>query len=91
MASEVGPIYVDSKTVTAAGTAEALTTRSIECTSVFLRPLVGNTDAVYVVDSTTESQKFEIPSSGLTVTVTHPKFIKVDADTSGEGVEWVAV
>jgi hypothetical protein len=91
MASEVGPIYVDSLTVTAAGTAEALTARSIECTSVFLKPLVGNTDAVYVVDSATETKKFEVLSSGLTLTVTHPKFVKIDVEVSGEGVEWVAV
>ena len=84
-------IAVDTKTVTAAGTAEAITTRDISCTSVFLLPLTTNTDDVQLVDLTTESKKIAIPSTGLTIPISNPALIKIDVVVNGEGLDWVAI
>ncbi len=89
--AETIPIAVDSKTVAVAGTAEALTTRDISCASVFLLPKSGNTNNVYIVDLTTESQKLIIPTGGLTLPISNPSIIKIDVDTNTEGLDWVAV
>ncbi len=91
MAAEVGQIFVDSKTVSANGTAEVITTRDIACTSVFLLPKSGNTNNVYLVDFTTETKKLIIPTSGLTLPISNPALIKIDVDTNDEGLDWVAV
>ncbi len=91
MALENKTLYVDTKTVTAAGTPEALTTRDINCNSVFIRPLSTNTNKAYVVDLTTESKKIEIRGIGITLPIKDPSTIKIDVDTNGEGVEWIAV
>lgn len=91
MALEQGPIYVDSKTVSSAGTPEALTTREIQCSSVFIQPLSTNCDSVYIVDSVTGSKTLTIPSSGISVPVQNPALIKIDVGTNDEGVEWLAV
>ena len=90
MAKEGIAIAVDSKTVTTAGTVEALTTRDILCSSVFIRPLVTNTRRTYVVDLTTTTQKFELPNGGHNFSVNNPSLIKIDVDLDGEGVDWVA-
>ena len=89
---EPGPIYSEaSKTVTAAGTPEALTTRDISCTSVFIVPLTSNTGSVYVVDSVTDAKRTPIPTAGVTLPIGNPALIQIDADTNGEGVSWLAV
>ena len=54
MAAEIGNVFVDSKTVTAAGTAEFITTRDVQCTSVYLLPKSGNTGNVLLVDFPTK-------------------------------------
>lgn len=90
MANEVGPVHIDSKTVTVAGTPEALTTREVLCSSVFLLPLSTNTDTVYVVDSETDAKTFPIPSGGVAVPINNPALIEIDAEVSGEGVTWMA-
>ena len=95
MAKEGQAVSIDEKTITAAGTPEFLTTRDIECSSVVIRALAGNTNPVYVVDSDDGSKKF--PDDGLdagqstTVPITNPALIKIDVTTNGEGVVWMAV
>ncbi|KKN77081.1 hypothetical protein LCGC14_0364200 [marine sediment metagenome] len=89
--AEAIPIAVGTKTVAVTGTAEELTTRDINCTSVFLLPLTTNTDVVQLVDLTTESQKITIPSTGLTIPISNPALIKIDVAVNGEGLDWVAV
>ncbi len=89
--AEVGQNFVDSKTISAAGTPEAITTRVITCTSVFLLPKTGNTNNVYIVDFTDETKTFPIPTSGLTLPISNPALIKIDVDTNDEGLDWVAV
>ncbi len=91
MANEVGQVFVDSKTVSAAGTPEAITTRDIACDSVLLLPKSGNMNNVYIVDFTTETKTFPIPTSGLTLPISNPALIKIDVDTNDEGLDWVAV
>ena len=91
MALEIGPVYSDTKTVTAASTPEALTTREIHCTSVFMLPLAANTNPVFVVDTLTPATRTTIPSAGMTLPIGDPRLISVDVTTNGEGVEWVAV
>ena len=89
--AEIGPVFVDSKTIAVAGTAEALTTRDIHCSSVHIRPIPGNTTPVFIVDTATESQKYVLPDTGVTVPINNPALIIIDADTNGEGVDWMAV
>ncbi len=91
MANETGQVFVDSKTVSANGTPEAITTREITCGSVFLLPKSGNTNNVYLVDFTTETKLLIIPTSGLTLPISNPALIKIDVDTNAEGLDWVAV
>ena len=88
---EPGPIYVDSKTITAAGAPEALTTRDILCNSVLVTPITTNTQEVYVVDSATNSKTHRITSAGVTLPIGNPALIKIDSDVNGEGVNWMAV
>ena len=89
--AETGPIQIDTKTITAAGTAEDLTARDIKCASVLVRPIPSNTTPVYIVDTVTESQKIVIPQTGMIVPINNPILIKIDADTNGEGVDWMAI
>lgn len=91
MALEQGPVYVDSKTVTVAGTPEALTTREIQCASVFILPKSGNTGNAELVDTLTTTKQITIPTAGITVPIGNPALIKIDVTVSGEGVDWVAV
>lgn len=83
---------VDSKTVTVAGTPEALTTDEIECTSVYLIAKGTNTGAnVYIVDPVTDAKTIPVPAGGITVVITDPRRIRVDVDTSGDIVLWLAM
>ena len=84
-------IAVDSKTVTTAGTAEALTTRDITCSSIFLLPKSGNGGDVLLADLTTESQTIIIPTAGLSLPISNPALIRVDVSVNGEGLDWIAV
>ncbi len=91
MTAEVALPFVDSKTVAVTGTPEALTTREIACTSVYLVAASANAGAtVYIVDSTTTSKKIRVPAGGLTLPVQDPRDISVDVDTNGDKVEWLA-
>ena len=91
MALEVALPFVDSKTVAATGTPEALTTREVNCSSVFIQPLVDNTNPVFIVDKADDSKTLEVGSAGITLPITDPRLIFIDVTTNDEGVEWVAV
>lgn len=86
---EEGPIYADSKSVTTAGTPEALTARDIQCGSVHILPNSGHT--VYIVDSQTNAKTFQIAATGITLPINDPRHIKIDVGTDGQGVTWLAV
>lgn len=93
-----GNFYSGSKTVTAAGTAEALDTTNTLFSAVLLVAKAANTGQVYVggsdVDSSTNAgldagDSLEIePSRGKGVDLSA---IFIDVDTSAEGVDFYAV
>ena len=93
MAAEVGQIFVDSKTVAAAGTPEALTDRDLGVrTSVFILPKSGNGGDLLLVDDTTPATKtFIVPTSGITLPIGNPALIQIDVSVGGEGCDWIAV
>lgn len=91
MAAEVINIAVDSKTVASNGTPEALTTRDVPCSSVFIIPKATNTNPVFVADSGDTSKLVTIPSGGLTLPIGNPNLISIDVTTNDEGVDWMAV
>ena len=89
-------IAVDSKTVTTAGTPEALTTRDIGgCVTVILRGDENNTGVYFIVDDENDALKF--PEEGLAATksiivpISDPRRIRVDVSVSGEEVNWMAI
>ncbi len=84
-------IAVDTQDVTTAGTPEALTTRDVQCVSVFIIPKAANTNPVFVADDSDTSKLVTIPSGGITIPIGNPNLITIDVTTSGEGVEWMAV
>lgn len=87
-----GPVNVNSKTVTSAGTAEALTATSTPCTSVYVVKNENNTGAqIYICDSGTPTQKIRVPATGITVPVQDAADVLVDVDTDGDAVDWLAV
>ena len=92
MAAEVGQVFVDSQTVAAAGTPEALTTRDLGVrTSVFILPKTANTGNLLLVDDTTTSKTFIVPTSGITLPIGNPSLIQIDVSVNGEGCDWIAV
>ncbi|KKN71173.1 hypothetical protein LCGC14_0423360 [marine sediment metagenome] len=94
MAKEGIAVAVGAKTVAAAGTPEALTTREIECSAVVIAAETTNTGVIYIVDETTDGNNF--PTDGLaagetiTLPVTDPRKIRIDASVSTDGVSWLA-
>ncbi len=91
MATEVIDIAVNQKTVAAALTPEALTDRDVRGTSVFIRPIAGQSGAAYVCDSNDTSKIIPIPSGGLTLPIMDPRLITIDVETSGQGVDWMCI
>ena len=92
MAAEVGQVFVDSKTVAVVGTPEALTTRDLGVrTSVFILPKSGNGGNLLLVDDTTATKTFIVPTSGITLPIGNPALIKIDVSVNGEGCDWIAV
>lgn len=91
MADEVINIAIDEKDVAAAGTPEALTTREISCTSVFIVPKAANTNPMFLVDTNTNTKTLPIPSGGISVPIGNPALIKIDVTTNGEGCHWMAI
>lgn len=88
-----------AKTVAAAGTAEAITATSIITPSVTIQAKAGNTNNIYVGDSTVDSTNGLILTPGDVFTLEgedrggkgRDEFmltdIFIDADTNGEGVD----
>jgi len=92
-------IVATTKTVTSAGTAEALTSSSVLASSVIIRAMEDNTGYVYVGDSTVSSstgaleQRTTIAFGGdNNVGTIDLADVYVDADTNGDGVDiWYVV
>jgi len=88
-------IYVDAKTITTAGTPEALTDRTIVCSAVTIRAKSDNTGVVYICDDSDNTKLF--PASGLdaresiTLPIQNPAAVTIDVSVSGDGVDWIAV
>jgi len=85
-------VYNGQKTVTAAGTAEALaSTTSIK--SVTIQALRSNTGNIYVGDSSVDSTNGFVLSPGASVAteIDDLATIYIDADINGEGVCYIAV
>lgn len=79
------------KTVTASGTAEALST-SFSCSQVTIKALAANTNNIYVGNSAVETTDGYVLDAGEEVTVLIDDLSKVfiDADTNGEGVTFIS-
>ncbi len=93
MAIEVIICAVDSKTVTTAGVPEALTTRDVRGTSLFILPKSSNkkNSPAFITDTNDTTKTIAIPSGGITIPIADPSKIFVDVSTSGEGVDWMAI
>ena len=80
------------KTVTTAGTAETLAS-STSVRSVCIKALHGNTNNVYVGDSSVDSSNGYVLDSGetLCIDIQNLATIYIDTDTNGEGVSYVGI
>lgn len=85
-------IYNGKKTVTTAGTAEALAD-STPVKSVVIKALYSNTGKVYVGDSSVSSSNgFELEAGdAIAIEIDNLNKIYIDADNSGEGVSYIAI
>ena len=91
MAENSQPPIVDTKDVAVAGTPEALTTRDVRIQSIALLPKIGNAGIIYVLDFNDNSIKWPIPAGGVVIPINDPRRISLDVDTSGDGLDWLAV
>lgn len=84
-------IYTGQKTITAAGTAEALAS-SQTISQVTIRALTTNTDSVWIGDSTVDSSTgYPLePGEGVLVEIDNLSTIYVDSDVNSEGVAYLA-
>lgn len=80
------------KTVTSAGTAEALA-GSTACKSVTIKALHDNTNMVYVGTSTVDSTNGFVLDAGETVSMDIDNLadVYIDVDTNSEGVSYIYV
>lgn len=77
------------KTVTTAGTAEALTS-SQAISAVTIKALPTNTDVVYVGDSSLSQDGYPLlPTDGVTLMIDDPNKVYIDAEVDGEGVAFI--
>jgi len=85
-------LYNGHKTVSAAGTAEALAS-STSIKSVTVKALRTNTGTIYVGDSSVSSSNgFEIdPGESVDIEIDDLATVYIDADTNGDGVSYIAV
>ncbi len=84
-------VNADQKLVTAAGTAEALTTFTGIVSHVTIKALKTNGGQILIVDTDDESKSFPLePGEGITLNINNASLIRIDADVSGEGVDWIA-
>lgn len=85
-------VYNGQKTVTTAGTAEALAAAQELESGVLIKALAGNSNNVYVGDSDVDSSDGLILASGEEVFIEVDDLAEVylDVDTDGEGVSYIA-
>ena len=90
-------VVTATKTVTSAGTAEALVSTAIKCSSVVIQAKRGNTNPVFVGDNNVDSSNgIELDAeetislaandSGRVPTLLQLDTIYIDVTTNGEGV-----
>ncbi len=89
--AEVINIAVDQKLVAVALTPEALTARDVQGTSIFVRPIAGQSGTVSVADSNDTSKLIPIPSGGITLPIGDPRLVFIDVSVSGEGADWMCI
>lgn len=90
--AETHPPFVDSKTVTTAGTPEALTTREVRCDSVNIKANGSNTGNVLVCDSEDTAKTYPLDAGeSITIPTSDPRTIFIDVSVSGESCFWIAV
>jgi hypothetical protein len=81
------------KTISVAGTAEAIVGSSTECVSVTIKALAGNTGNVYVGKSTVNSSNGLVLAAGDSVSfdIDNLNRVYIDVDTNGEGISFLYV
>ena len=86
-------VIADRKTVTTAGTAEALGASTALEEGVIIMALKGNTNNVFVGDSSVDkdsAKQYELePGEAMAIAVDDLAKIYVDVTTNGEGVQFV--
>jgi len=82
----------NKKTVTSAGTQEALAGSTVLKHSVTIKALAANTNNVYVGSSTVSSTNGYVLDAGetLTLQISNLDLVYIDVDTNGEGVTFIA-
>ncbi len=93
----VGVIHDGSKTVTTAGTPEALSATSVKCNWILMQPLAANTGATYVGASTvtaTRGVRMLVGDSDVVWPMSSfacydLNSIYIDGATSGNGVQFI--
>ena len=85
-------VYNGKKTVTTAGTQLALASSQIVTHGVRIKALVGNTNNVYVGDSSVSSATGYVLDAGeeLYLQIVNLATVYIDVDTNGEGVTYIA-
>lgn len=94
-------MYISSKTVTTAGTPEALAVNadivpdSWIGTSTIVRAKKANTGKVYVLANNTSTTKWPeddglLAEEAVTIPI-DPRQLRIDVSVNGEGVDWLAV
>lgn len=85
-------LYNGRKTVTSAGTAEALSGSTFVKT-VCIKPLSTNSNNIYIGNSSvTSTTGYPLPSGeSISIDINNLNKIYLDVDTNGEGVSYLAV
>jgi hypothetical protein len=85
-------IYNGQKTVSTAGTAEALSASQAILQGVTIKALSDNTGNIYVGDSSVDDTNGYVLASGevLPLPIANLSTVYIDADNDGEGVSFVA-
>lgn len=84
-------VYNGQKTVTAAGTAEALASSQALSAGVLIKALADNTNNVYVGDSSVDSSNGFVLAAGeeVFIEIDNLASVYIDVDTNGEGVSYI--
>jgi hypothetical protein len=97
LSNPAGNIDVGRKTVTAAATAEALSTSNSRIISVVIQALPSNTNEVVVGDSSvvaavgTRKGLALNPGESLVLNIDQLSDVYLDVETNGEGVSYLAL